>query len=494
LKQFGLEVRQVEDAVGFQNNIFKIRTLVEREFMEGVSSVFLHSKFPDAVPQVNEVEKLIKNESQASDAEAAVDEIALMEQAGAQDVPTGLPDLFVHVCRHYFLHGILEGLKDIGGINPARDSSNTVAIYRQAARLEDIGDFDEARRLFRLVLHRPDQQYWDRAEYHLGSIELRLGNSAGAHFHFNECLRLNPTNNKARRALNEPAHYQEIEPNVFERVAPPDSRKILFILFGDLGHVVNAFPVLTALEKKFVCETAWLTSPDHASLARASGASEVYETKTPGIIPWDWINSQGFTHVFFPEPGANHEEWEASGLDPIDFIARKCRVELKTRRPKFTPTAETLSHAEEFMRKHGLRRNAFITTAHGDIEKRRWPLSNLTKFVQNVDLSTVLFARKGDPQVPNTVTSFETPLELMTVLIEWSRFYLGPANGPSWLATMTDTPMAVFFDPRQEAPRNSFSEMLRGEKKDIQEWTIFTNLQTVLDHVEYTVSQTTGAR
>jgi hypothetical protein len=152
-----------------------------------------------------------------------------------------------------------------------------------------------------------------------------------------------------------------------------------------------------------------------------------------------------------------------------------------------------LSHAEEFMRKHGLRRNAFITTAHGDIEKRRWPLSNLTKFVQNVDFPTVVFARNGDPQVPNTVTCFDTPLELMAVLIGWSRFYLGPANGSSWLATMTETPMAVFFDPRQ-APRNSFVEMLRGEKKDIQEWNIFTNLQTVLDHVEYIVSQTTGAR
>jgi hypothetical protein len=44
--------------------------------MEGISAVFLHAKFPQFMPQVDDMEMLLKNEAQASDASAAVDEIA----------------------------------------------------------------------------------------------------------------------------------------------------------------------------------------------------------------------------------------------------------------------------------------------------------------------------------------------------------------------------------------------------------------------------------
>src|SRR2546426_346226 len=163
LKHRGLEMRRLESAVGFQNNILRIRDLVEREFMEGISAVFLHAKFPQFMPQVDDMDMLLKNETQAADAGAAVDEIVLMEESGTSDLPSGVSDLYAHVCRYYFLHGIFEGLKDIGGTKPRRNSSSTIAIYRQASHLEEIGEFDEARRLFRLVLHRPDEQHWDGA-------------------------------------------------------------------------------------------------------------------------------------------------------------------------------------------------------------------------------------------------------------------------------------------------------------------------------------------
>lgn len=76
----------------------------------------------------------------------------------------------------------------------------------------------------------------------------------------------------------------------------------------------------------------------------------------------------------------------------------------------------------------------------------------------------------------------------MAVLVEWSRFYVGPAYGASWLATTTDMPMAVFFDPREyNSTASGFRDVLAAEKNEIPAWDIYTNLQTVLEHVESTV-------
>src|ERR1051325_1451425 len=191
LKQHGFELRTVEAAVGFHHSSMKIRDLIEQEFMDGVSSVFLHSKFPDFMPQSGDMEALMRNENQAADAAAAVDEIALLEQSGSSILPTGASELFVHVRRHYLLHGVFEGLKDIGDFKPKRANPSTVAIYNHATTLEGMGEFDEARRLFRLVRERSDEEYWAGAEYHMGCIENELGNPDVAHFHFMECLRWN---------------------------------------------------------------------------------------------------------------------------------------------------------------------------------------------------------------------------------------------------------------------------------------------------------------
>jgi glycosyltransferase involved in cell wall biosynthesis/ADP-heptose:LPS heptosyltransferase len=485
LKQQGFEVRRLETAVGFQNNVVTVRDLVEREFTEGISAVFLHAKFPQFMPRIDDMDMLLKNEAQAADASAAVDEIVLMEQSGTCDLPAGVSELYANVCRHYFLHGIFDGLRDIGGTKPRRNNSSTIAIYRHASHLEERGELDEARRLFRLVLHRPDEQFWDGAEYHLGCIETAFGNPARAREHFTECLRLNPTHNKARRTLNEPAHYREVDSNVFERIEQSGSSKILFILFGDLGHVVNAFPTVAALRKKFGCETAWLTASEYAALARASMANVVHEAQTRSIIPWDWIYEQGFTHVFFPEPGANHEEWERSHLHAIDFIAKKCQVNIDTHQSRFRPGANAVAEAEKFLRQHRLKRNGFITASRGDGEARHWPSSNLLKLAQQTDLRTVVFGKKGDQDISRTIPCLDVPLEVMAVLIGWSRFFLGPAYGVSWLATMTDTPMAVFFDPQDYNSHSSgFHQVLRAAKNDVQEWNIYTNFQTVFEHIE----------
>jgi hypothetical protein len=214
----------------------------------------------------------------------------------------------------------------------------------------------------------------------------------------------------------------------------------------------------------------------------------VHETKSCGLIPWDWIGEQGFTHVFFPEPEANFDEWQQSGLHPGDFIAKKCGVEIKTRRARIHHDATAVAAAEEILREHGIKKNGFIAASMGDGEGRHWPNSNLTKLAQYADLPIIVFGRKGDPEISGTVGCFDKSVEVIAVLMSWSCFYLGPASGTSWLATSTETPMGVFFDPQENRhPNNQFQDSLRGEKNDIVEWSIFTNLRTVLDHVESTV-------
>lgn len=485
LKQHGLHVQSVESAVGFQNSVLRVRDLVEREFLEGVSAVFLHSKYPHFMPIVDDSESLTRNESQTADADAAVDEIAFLEQSGTTILPAGAAELYVHVCRHYFQHGVFEGLKDIGGLRPRRGNSGTLAIYQHAARLEAIGELDEARRLFRLVLHRPDEGNWDGAEYHLGCIESKLENADAAYFHFTECLKLNPGHRNARRALNSPSFYREVEANVFESIETGAATKVLFITFGNLSHIVNAFPIIVALREKFHSETVWLTSPEYASLARASFADEVCEGEPRGIIPWDWVQTHGFTHVFFPEPNINQEEWKESNLHAMNFMAQKCRVQLETHKPWLEPDSDALFEAEEFLREQNLTRGEFVTASCETEGSRHWPKSNLMRLAQQIGIPTVVFAKKGDTAIPGTIPCIDKPFEVMAALIRWSSLYLGGNSGVSWLAATTHTPMVVFLDPAVPGRGHmGFCDGLKREKKEIVEFDIYTSIPAVLEHVE----------
>lgn len=484
LKQHGLHVASVESAVGFQNDVLKIRDLADREFMDGVSAVFLHSRFPEFMPVVDDVETLTRNERQAADAEGAVNEVALLEQFGSTILPAGAGDLYRHICRYYFQHGISEGLKDIGEVKAHRGSPGTIAIYQQASHLESIGELDEARRLFRLVLHRSNDGYWDGAEYHLGCIESRFANPQAAHLHFIECLKLNPGHGKARRALNKPRFYREVEPNVFETMDRNGPAKVLFVAFGSLGHVVNAFPVVLALREKFHAETVWLTSPQYVSLARTTFADSVCESEPAGI-PWDWIHANGFTHVFFPEPAGNQEEWNDSKLHAIDFMARKCGVRLETHKTRLEPGSDALFEAEEFIKDNHLTRGGFITASCETDGGRHWPRSNVMKLAQQGGVPVVVFMKRGDPIIPGTMACIDKPYDVVAALIGRSGFYLGANSGISWLATTTDTPMAVFLDPAGPSRiQAGFRDVLGKEKTDIEEFDIYTSIPAALEHIE----------
>jgi hypothetical protein len=492
LSGHGFKFHTADTAVGFQNNVLKVRDLIEREFMDGVSAVLLHSKFPHCMPPVDDMEGLNRNESQSADAQAVVDEIALLEQSGSTSLPEGASELYVHVCRHYFLRGIFEGLKDMGGIRPVLNRAGTVAIYRHASYLESVGELDEARRLFRLVLNRPDEGHWNGAEYHLGCIESSFGNDPAARIHFMECLRLNPAHSKARRELNRPMHYTEVDTNVYELDAPATTTRILFAVFGDLTHVVQAFPVIAALRERLRAETIWLTSPEFVSVARLSVADSIHQSEPRGILPWNWIHSQGFTHVFFPEPAANQDDWEQSGLHAIDFMAAKCGVGLKSHIAGLVPNKDAQLEAEEFLEEHGLSKGGFVTVSCSADRNRHWPKSNVLKLAQQLSVPTIVFGKKGDAPIPGTVLCLDKSLPVIAALIRWSSCYLGGDSGVSWLATTTNTPMAVFYDPAsQTQPQSGFQDVLRNDKTEIKEWNLYTSVPVVLEFLESTLVSST---
>ncbi len=138
----------------------------------------------------------------------------------------------------------------------------------------------------------------------------------------------------------------KVEPNVFERTGLGMETKVLFIVFGGLSDIVNAFPRdAAALRERLHSETVWL---DIAGILRrwphASFADAVREAEPRGSHPaWDFgLPRRASRTSFFPEPGANQEEWEQSGLHPIDFMAKKCGVEVETRQSWLEPSADAL--------------------------------------------------------------------------------------------------------------------------------------------------------
>jgi predicted nucleic acid-binding protein len=201
LRRQGLETRLLASAVGYHHQTMRVQDLVHRELTEGRSAVYLHAKFPEFIPQVSDVESLMRNVEREKEVSAAVEELTLLEMSDSSRIPSGASDLFMLIYRHYFLQGIVNGLADMGTARQARRNNTTLALYNEASRLEAMGETGEARRLFRLVRARDDSEYWAGAEYHLGTIETILGNCDVARSHFENCVVLDPAHNKAREAL-----------------------------------------------------------------------------------------------------------------------------------------------------------------------------------------------------------------------------------------------------------------------------------------------------
>ena len=485
LKQSGLEVRLLASAIGFHHKTVTVRDLVQRELQEGMSAVYVHSKFPDYLPQIDDAPGLIKNAANEKDASSAVEEIALLEQADSSRLQSGVSDLFMLVHRHYFLTGILSGLKVPESNRSANGMAATLSLYNHASHLKSIGEFSEARRLFRLVRSRPDSVFWPGTEYQLGRIESELGDLEAARRCFMNCLSLDPHHRMAREELKRPDVFREIEQNVFERMERLPSLKILFVLFGKLDDVLGAFPVVAGLRDKYrSAEVVWLTSSAHASLARASSADSVCELEPMSTIPWDWVVAEGFTHVFHPEVAANAEDLEINRLHPMDYMARKCSVRLDSRKPWLEPGPAALLEAEAFLKQYGLARKNFLTVYHAGELQRHWPCHNLHKLATAIGLPVVVIGESGEAPIAGTIPCIGRSYRLVAALIQWSAYFLGPDFGVSWIASTTGTPMGIFTNSANDfRARPGFVEILDRERECMTEWDPQTSAESVIEHI-----------
>jgi hypothetical protein len=174
-------------------------------------------------------------------------------------------------------------------------------------------------------------------------------------------------------------------------------------------------------------------------------------------------------------------------------MAEKCGVRIETRRSLLEPGPHAEYEADEFLRHHGLTRHGFIAASPMSDKGRHWSHSNLSKLTHQLELPTIVFSKKTDPEIPGTIPCFDKSFEVIATLIAWSCFYAGSDSGISWLATTTSTPMAVFMDPVRRGQYNvGFRDVLGDEKIDIQEWSIHTGLETVLGHVNAKILITTA--
>lgn len=485
LKPGGLEIRLSPRPVACRHRVVRVPDMMRSERDNGLSAVYLHSKFPSYLPRIADTALLLATEQHADSAADAAAQLARLE-TDESALDDRAVELFFFVYNHKFSEGILEGLRHNGVIPQSSAVSTALSTYHRASLLERQGKFVEAQRAFEQVLESGEGEYLSGAHFHLGQIHAQLRNENDAKHHFRECLRFNPGHRKAREALQVQSAYNEVRPNVFERVDMPATPRVLFVLFGPLSDIVNGFPVVTALRETFgAAEIAWLTLPQYEDLVRASAADRVIKADLRGVIDWQWVEAEGFSHVYCPDVQMNSEEWITSGLHVTDFMASKCGVAIETRRAQLEPGPEAIFEAEAILRENGLQRGRYVTIAHTSVGSRVWPHSHVAALIEKLACPVVLFGVPRDPRIPGALAVFGQPLRTVAALIRWSTFFVGSESGVSWIATTTDVPIALFLDPsRPPHAKVSFREELKGAKNNITEWDLGVGPERVLQHME----------
>ena len=216
LRRKGLEVRLHPLAVGYHHKSMEVLDLVHRGLEEGKSAVYLHSSFPNHIPELGDIDAIVRNEALTDSISRTVERLEKLESGSTSTLDDAATQAFSDVYRHYFLKGAHEELQKTGRIRqtPGR-SPSTLALYNRASALERCGQLREARELFRRVLFAKDHEYLAGAQFHLGNIELALGNERVAQRHFADCLRIDPDFKKALEELKLSHPPDEIRPTVF---------------------------------------------------------------------------------------------------------------------------------------------------------------------------------------------------------------------------------------------------------------------------------------
>ena len=349
--------------------------------------------------------------------------------------------------------------------------------FIMASRLELKGNLDESIIYYNNVLkcNGPfSESYKKETLLRLGKIYLKRKDIINAQHSYQDYRRFIKSYLFHRDIFHTLREYTEVSPQYYRRINSNKTPKnILFLFTGAMGDIVNAFPTIEALRRKYPKTLiTWATLRKYSKLVEMSGVDQVIECRDRFEIPIDSIKHNFPDKIFYPEPAAHSLEWQEKGLHGISFIARSCEVEVKRYR---TIISEDI-HINEFIRKYlkskGIEKG-YIAFSHVSGTASAWEFSRVKKFIRMIKLPVVLLGSETDPRIEGAIHFFGKPIPQVIEIIRNSKIFIGPDSGCSWLATTTDVPMLILMDPQQQKTCPvGFGNILNGEKNNIMEGTI----------------------
>lgn len=274
----------------------------------------------------------------------------------------------------------------------------------------------------------------------------------------------------ATRFLRNP---DSLSSNVSEGGAPP--RKILFALFGAMGDIFNALPVVKALRKKYPdADITWLTLPRYRDIAECPWVDRVITSgsgRHGNAIPAEIIDRGEYDMVFFPQGSFNHDEWIHSGLHMTDFMALKCGVSVTSRAPEVRPRGDARERIDALWREKGLAGRRAVVFACGALSSTPWPAGKFRTLAERLGLLGVAVLQIGgedDEPLAGALDLRGLPLTHGIEAIRRADLFVGCDSGPAWMACCTDTPIVVFVDKERQTRVNVGFARVMPEKKIVE--------------------------
>lgn len=163
---------------------------------------------------------------------------------------------------------------------------------------------------------------------------------------------------------------------------------------------------------------------------------------------------------------------------------RRIDIPVHTTRPLFFLSHESVYFANEFLERHNLSKNKFITiNVGGGWEIKRWKMDKFIQLCQTIRerLHLQIVVLYGPSEAPdaeristgaNVILAPQTSLHEMGAIMKESLLLVTNDSGPMHIAAALDVPTLAIFgptNPRAQGPYGNISEIVRNEKLDCLE-------------------------
>lgn len=231
--------------------------------------------------------------------------------------------------------------------------------------------------------------------------------------------------------------------------------KILFAVFGAMGDVINAIPVVRALRYKFPkAEIVWMTLPRYKDIAECPYVDRVIlcgHGRLGNGIPQEVLLKERFNIVYYPQASVHHDEWVASRIPLMDFMAAKCNVDLTDRSLEVAIDDVTRKSVDELFEKEKLHYGETVVFSCKTLSCKNWRLKNYQRLAKEIGTRVILIGGSDDEPIDGAVDCRGYPIKMGIEIIQRSALYVGGDTGPTWMACCTPTPVVVFTDPVRKA-------------------------------------------